>query len=247
MRSCGVPSQALGPSASRKERVGSAGGWSPSRGCRRESPPGPPLWAPPPCTAPLHPRWSFSRSGVRPGVHTQVPLGVRIQLRVQGPTLWGMAPHNQHGVLVILQPRLGVALHRPVLHLPWQRQLELLPKVGGRRLGAGCGSQPVCTQGGMQTPKPLATWAPGSTPTARGPKAPGTSKEALIRQQTTEPTLGSCSQAPSAAELRGSPSGGPTPSAPQSRASKAAASPGGGAGAAGGALGARSRASGPRR
>ena len=62
--------------------------------------------------------------GVRGGAGepTQVPLRVGVQLGVQGPTLWEPASHNQHGVLVVLQPGLGVSLHRSVLHLPRQRQ-----------------------------------------------------------------------------------------------------------------------------
>lgn len=77
----------------------------------------------------LQPRPRFSGSGVGPGEHTQVPLGVRVQLQVQGPTLPDVALYNKHGVFVILQPGLGVALHCSVLHLPWQGQLQLFPKI----------------------------------------------------------------------------------------------------------------------
>lgn len=93
-----------------------------------------PFWAPHPCGHPpthtlLQPRPRFSGSGVGPGEHTQVPLGVRVQLQVQGPTLPDVALYNKHGVFVILQPGLGVALHCSVLHLPWQGQLQLFPKI----------------------------------------------------------------------------------------------------------------------
>lgn len=90
----------------------------------------------------------FSGSRVGPGGHTQVARGVGVQLRVQGTTFWNVASHNQHGVLVILQAGLGVPFHRSVLHFPGQCQLELFPKIGGRRLGAKVGqSARVNTRG----------------------------------------------------------------------------------------------------
>lgn len=114
-------------------------------------------------SAPLQPG-CFSGSRVGTGGHTQVPLRVRVELRVQGTTLWKAASHNQHRVLVILQAGLGVPFHGSVLHLPGQCQLELLPKIGGRRLGARVRqSARVNTRGpgGMQTlvapPSPRST------------------------------------------------------------------------------------------
>lgn len=145
-------------------------------------------------SAPLQPG-CFSGSRVGPGGHTQVPLGVGVKLRVQGTTLWKAASHNQHRVLVILQAGLGVPFHRSVLHLPGQCQLELLPKIGGRRLGARVRqSARVNTRGPggdantSSPPHPHGQLAPRSTPGSARSLAPGTSKEA--------PSLGTTPQDP---------------------------------------------------
>lgn len=168
----------------------------------------------------------FSESTVGPCRHTQVPLGVRVQLRVQGPALWDAASYNQHGILVILQPGLRVSLRHSVLYLPRQCQLQLFPKIGRRCLGARVGSSARVNTQGVQTlvaPSHLAERFTGSQNLKGSPS---------FRHQTTEPPP--------------TPEPAP-PSAPRSRASSAAGSPGGGADAAGAAQGARGRAAGPRR
>lgn len=124
-----IPRQALGPRASGKEAVRVCWGSSPPMGCREEVPATwTPFWAPQP-RAPPPPQAKLLRVGVGPGGHTQVPLRVGVQLQVQGATLGQVALHDQHGVLVTLQPGLGVSLHGSVPHLPWQCQLQLLPKL----------------------------------------------------------------------------------------------------------------------
>lgn len=136
----------------------------PSTGCREESPTLGSLSgllnpAQPPSTAGR----ASQGGGVGPGGHTQVPLGVGVQVRVQGPTLRDAASHDQHGVLIILQPGLGISLRRSVLHLSWQRQLQLFPKVGGRRLGARVGRLACEHIEGCERWKPPASSPKGHT------------------------------------------------------------------------------------
>lgn len=150
---------------------------SPSRNSGQESLPPALCRAPPPVQCPTPTPGRFLRSKVGPGGHTQVPLRVRVQLRVQGPTVRAAASHNQHGVLVILQSGLGIPFHGSVVHLPRQRQLELFPKIGGRRLETRAGQSARVNTRGMQTPGAPSHGAPKSTPGSTS-RAPGTSKEA---------------------------------------------------------------------